>query len=321
MSESKFKSIKISPIKKEFSDKLKTQESSLATYGYVRMPGTKMIITPKREADGRYRTGVDPEAPYVKNIRDEGEKAAELSTIKEILTQLKEVYGTDTDFGPRSKVWQAFSDAPIKVTPIVLSNNDIILHTNSPEDLLTYAWIRKHPAIAKSLESFKRGDCPDCQYYLADDAAENKMLYAKKKKINKAIVEFEALSPTKALQVARLMGLPVTESSTAEYIYNQMDNMLKKPEFEKGDYEGLSTISVFNDIIALTDDKMYTKDLVKQAIRHNIYRVAEGGKMYEGTETVAASEAELVKWLMEPANQKDLIALETRVKNKRIIAE
>lgn len=318
MSEFKHRSIKISPIRKQYPSKFQTQESSLAKEGYVRSPGTKMVLTPKKEADNRYRTGVDPKAQYIKSIRDEGELAAELKLIDDLLSQLKEVYGEEIDFGPRSKVWMAFSDEPVKVSPVILSNSDLVLNTSNSQDLLTYCWLRKYPSIAKSLESYNRGDCPDCQYYLADDDAESRILFSKKKQINKAIVQFEKLTPTKAKQVARLMGLPISDNSTEEFVYNQMDTLLKQPEFEKGDYEGLSTISVFNDIVALTDDRIATKDLVEQAIRHNMYRVGAGGKLMEGNTTIQASKEDFVNFLLEPANQKELLALESRVKAKKI---
>lgn len=309
--------VKISPIQKTYSTSFKTMESSLASKGFVRSPGTKRYLMPKVEADGRYRTGLDETAQYLKKMSEE-ERKFEIDFIRSTLKRLKEVY-SDTDFGPRSKVWNAFSDSPIKVVHIPLGNDSFILNTeNDLVDLLTYCWVRVHPDISKSLESFHRGDCPECQYYMANDEAENKALFSKKKRINKAITTFEALSPTKKKQIARLMGLPISDSSTEEAIYNVMDNTLKKPEFDSGEYKNLSTIAVFEDLVKLTDDRIRVMDLVEQAIRHNIYRKGVGDKIQEGTETISASKEELVNFLLDDKNQQDLIALETRVKQKKI---
>lgn len=311
------KLVKISPIKRDYNgQRFKTMESSLSGYGYVRVPGTKATITPKREPDGRYRTGVDINAAYIKAMSPEEQKV-EIAFIKETLATLKDIY-PDTDFGNRSKVWQAYSDEEVKVTPLSLSNSDVILNTDVPGDLLTYVWLRVYPSIAKSLDAYNRGACPDCQYYIANEEAEVRAEYNKKKVINKAIVEFESLTPTKRKQVGRLMGLPITDSSTEEFIYNRMDSKLKAPEFERGsEYEGKSTISVFNDILALADDTLYVKDLVEQSIRYNIYRIGEGGRVLEGTATVSNDKQDLVVHLLDSKNAKELAALEVRINAKK----
>mgnify|MGYP001564134725 CR=1 FL=1 len=310
------KQVKISPIKKTYPANFKTFESSLSDKGYSRSPGTKRYLMPKVEADGRYRTGLDKTAQYLKKLSKE-EYDAEMAFIDETFKKLKEVWH-DTDFGPRSPVWNAFSDSPIKVEYVPLSNDSFILNTeDSPLSLLTYCWMRVHPDIARSLESFERGECPECQYYLANEEAENKSLFNKKKEINKAIVTFESLSPTKGKQIARLMGLPITESTTDEAIYNLMDNTLKKPEFDSGELKGKGTLSFFNDLVKLTDERLKVKDLVEQAIRHNIYRKGLGDKIVEGNETIAATKEDLVNYLLDDSHQMELIALETRVRNKK----
>lgn len=309
------KFIKISPYKKDFTGSpIKTMERSLVEHGYVRTPGTKQLLCPARLADGRYKTGLDEKAEYIKNLSPE-EQEIERQIIRDSLAQLREVY-PDVDFGPRSKVWHVFSDEQVKAEPLPLSNEDVTLNTSNVQDLLTYSWVRVHPQIAKSAEHIRTGKCKDCQYYIADDEAETRLEYAKNVMINKAIFTFQQLSPTVRKEVARLMGLPVTDDSTEEAVYNLLDKLLKTPEFSKGSvHEGRSTISVFNEIVALSDDVRYTKDLIEQAIRHNIYRT-KGDNIVQGAETIAASKEELVKHLLDAKNQKELKALEIMVKNK-----
>lgn len=310
--------VKVSPIVKTYNANFKTMESSLGAKGYVRSPGTKKYLMPKVEADGRYRTGLDPKAQYLQKLPAEAQ-AAELEFIKDTLAKLKAIY-PDTDFGPRSKVWNAFSESNLKVDYIPLGNDSFVLNATEENvrDLLTYCWVRVHPDIARSLEAYERGECPECQYYMADDEAESKAIFSKKKAINKAIVTFEALTPSKKKQIARLMGLPVSDNTTEEAVYNMVDNTLKKPEFESGEYKNLSTLNIFNQLVALNDDRIKVKDLVEQAIRHNIYRKGPGDKIQEGTETVSASKEDLVNFLLDDKNQPDLIALETRLNQKKI---
>jgi hypothetical protein len=105
--------VKVSPIKKTYNANFKTFESSLSDKGYARSPGTKRYLMPKVEADGRYRTGLDKTAQYIKKMAPEEQKA-EFEFIDKSLAILKEAY-SDTDFGPRSPVWQAFSDSKINV--------------------------------------------------------------------------------------------------------------------------------------------------------------------------------------------------------------
>lgn len=313
------RAVKISPIKKTYNPSFKSFESSLADKGYVRSPGTRRSIMPKMEADGRYRTGLDPDAQYIKKLSEEEQKA-EKELIAEITKELRSKY-PDTNFGPRSKVWNAWSDEPFKVTHIPLSNDTIILNpANSDTDLLNYCWLRVHPDIARSLEAYNRAECPECQYYLANEESENRALYNRKKQINKAIVTFEGLTPSKQKQIARLMDLPITDDSTDESVYNLMDTTLKQPEFERGEHKGKSTLNFFEDLVKMKDERLHIKDLIEQAIRHNIYRKGSGDKIQEGSETIAGSKDELVNFLLDDENQKELLALETRIKHKKISA-
>jgi len=100
--------------------------------------------------------------------------------------------------------------------------------------------------------------------------------------INKAISKFDSMTPEKKRKVARLLGLPVTEDSKEDFVYNQVDNILKQTEFKSGKYQGLSTIEVFNRFADMKENLLHIKDLVKQAIAHSVYRVKSSGRVFEG---------------------------------------
>lgn len=310
------RTIKIAAIQKQYSPGFKTLESSLAEKGFTRSPGTHRYLMPSVEADGRYRTGLDPKAQYLNSMSEEDRKA-ELQFISDTLKKLKEEW-PDTDFGPRSKVWSPFSDHTPRVSHIPIGNSTVILNPdNSITDLLNYCWVRVCKDVAPSLERYQRGGYAECQYYIANDEAETKSLFSKKKQINKAIVTFEEMTPTRQKQIARLMGLPVSDATTPEAVYNMMDTILKTPEFDEGEYKNMSTLSVFNDFVKMTDERLKVKDLIEQAIRHNIYRKGTGDKIMEGSETVSASKEELANFLLDDNHQQDLIALETRIRQKK----
>src|SRR6478609_4089544 len=98
------KSGKISPIKQEMSQGgLQTMQKSLAGKGFSRVPGTGVYKSPYKELDGKYRTGLDPDAAYIRRIQDPIERKAEVERV----TRLKEKLETalSLDLGPRSKFW------------------------------------------------------------------------------------------------------------------------------------------------------------------------------------------------------------------------
>jgi hypothetical protein len=103
-------------------------------------------------------------------------------------------------------------------------------------------------------------------------------------------------------------------------VYNQIDSLLKKTEFEKGKFAGLNPVEVFNRFADMQDNLLHIKDLVKQAIGHSIYRVKPNGKVYEGEFEIAIDEDELVKYLIDDEHQDDLLTLEGKLKSKKLAA-
>ena len=61
---------KVSTIKKEYNDSLiQTMQSELSKKGMTRVPGTGVFKYPYKELDGRYRTGLDPDAAYSDEVK------------------------------------------------------------------------------------------------------------------------------------------------------------------------------------------------------------------------------------------------------------
>lgn len=316
---------KISTIKKEFnSSQLQTMQTGLAVRGLTRIPGTGVFKYPYKELDGRYRTGLDPEAAYIRRIADPTEREIEIERVTAARERIQNALG-GVDLGPRSKFWNyglaTSSDDTLHVQPVKLVDGDNFFDFSIPLQELAFCWLRVHPTIASSYQAWERGEYPaDTQFYVADEEIENAVLFKKKQLINKAIVKFDGMTPDKKKKVARLLGLPVSESTTEEAVYNQVDNLLKQTEFKNGKYQGLNPVEVFTRFADMKENLLHIKDLVKQAITHSVYRVKPSGKVYEGEFEVAADEEELVKYLADDEHQDDLITLEQKLKSKKLAA-
>ena len=316
---------KISTIKKEYNSAgMQTMQGGLAQRGLTRIPGTGVFKFPYREIDGKYRTGLDANASYIKRISDPTEREIEIERVTALREKLERELG-GIDLGPRSSFWNyalaTSSDDMSHVQPVKLLDGDNYFDLSVPFQELAFSWLRVHPTIASSYQAWARGDyTADTQLYVVDDDIENAVVFKKKQLINKAIAKFDSMTPEKKKKVARLLGLPVTDDSKEEFVYNQVDNILKQTEFKSGKYQGLSTIEVFNRFADMKENLLHIKDLVKQAISHSIYRIKGNGKIFEGEFEIAKDEEELVKFLADDDNQDQLLTLEGKLKAKKIAA-
>ena len=316
---------KISTIKKEYnSSQLQTLQSGLAAKGMTRIPGTGVFKYPYKELDGKYRTGLDPDAGYIKRIQDPTERELEIERVTALRDKLQAALG-DVDLGPRSKFWNyglstGMNDS-LHVKAVKLLDGDNLYDLSLPIQELSFAWLRVHPTIASSFQAWERGEYPaNTQFYVVNDDIESAIVYKKKQKINKAVIKFDSFSPSKQKKVARLLGLPVTSDTKEEVVYNLVDSMLKQTEMKSGAYKGLDPVEVFNRFADMKDQLLHIKDLIKEAIQHSIYRVKPSGKIYEGDYEVAMDEDELVKYLVDEDHQDDLIVLEKKLKSKKLAA-
>lgn len=312
---------KISVIKPDLSDSQQTMDHGLRQKNLTRVPGTGVFKYPYKEVSGKYRTGLDPEAAYIKRIQDKHEQELEVKRVKELRKKLEGIL--DVDLSPTSKFWNyalsQSTDDQQHVQPVKLIDGDNFFDFDNPFMELSFAWLRVHPTIASSFQAWKRGDYPaDTQFYVSDDEIEDQILFKQKQEINKAVVKLDAMSPAKRKKVGRMMGLPLADDSTEEFVYNQIDTLLKDKSFRTGTFAGLSPIEVFSRFADMQEGLLNVKDLVKQAISHSVYRKDPSGRIKEGEFEIAKSEDELVTYLMSDDHQEDLLMLEKKLKGKKI---
>ena len=313
---------KISTLKKEYNNsQLQTMQGGLAQKGMTRIPGTGVFKYPYKELDGQYRTGLNPEAAYIRRIQDPTEREIEKERVAAL--KLKLEAALNIDLGPRSSFWNSglstSTDDAMHVQPVKLLDGDNYFDLDQPLQEVAFSWLRVHPTIASSYQAWERGEFPaDTQFYVVDDEIENAVIFKKKQIINKAIAKFDGMTPEKKRKVARLLGLPVTDNSKEEVVYNLVDNVLKETEFKTGKFQGLSTVEVFNRFADMKENLLHIKDLVRQAIQHSIYRVKPNGRVYEGEFEVAIDEEELIKFLADEDNQDELLTIEQKLKTKKL---
>jgi hypothetical protein len=314
---------KISTLKKEYNNsQLQTMQGGLATKGLTRIPGTGVFKYPYKELDGQYRTGLDANAGYIRRISDPLEREMEIERVTALKAKLETALG-DVNLGPRSNFWNygmsTSTEDVLHVQAVKLTDGDNYYDLSNPFQELAFAWLRVHPTIASSYQAWERGDYPaDIQFYVADDEIENAILFKKKQLINKAISKFDIMTPEKKKKVARLLGLPISDDSKEEVVYNLVDNILKETEFKGGKFQGLSTVEVFNRFADMKENLLHIKDLVKQAVTHSVYRVKPNGRIYEGDYEIAVDEDVLIKFLADDDNQDELLTLEGKLKTKKL---
>ena len=314
---------KISTLKKEYNNsQLQTMQGGLATKGLTRIPGTGVFKYPYKELDGQYRTGLDANAGYIRRISDPLEREMEVERVTALKAKLETALG-DVNLGSRSSFWNyglsTSTEDVLHVQAVKLTDGDNYYDLGNPFQELAFAWLRVHPTIASSYQAWERGDYPaDIQFYVADDEIENAIIFKKKQLINKAISKFDAMTPEKKKKVARLLGLPISDDSKEEVVYNLVDNILKETEFKGGKFQGLSTVEVFNRFAEMKENLLHIKDLVKQAVTHSVYRVKPNGRIYEGDYEIAVDEDALIKFLADDDNQDELLTLEGKLKTKKL---
>jgi hypothetical protein len=313
---------KISSIKKEYNRNNGSLEASLAVNGYARFPGTGVRFVPYKEPNGEYRTGLNINAPYMQRLKKTNPENYSLEAKR--ITDLKEKLESELGFSldSRSSYYsEIFNDrVNIKAEIIRLKEGDNVFDLDNPYKAITYEWLRVHPLIASSYQAYERGEyTSNTQFYVNDENIEEDLKYQKKIIINRAIGSLEALSLEKRKKVARLLGLPVSDNSKEQNVYNLLDTFIKQSEIKTGDFRGGNPVELFIKFSEMDDKIISAKDLVDQALKHSIYRITKGGRITEGGAEIAKDKADLVEFLLDDNNQDDLFALQEKLKMKKSV--
>lgn len=313
---------KISILKKDYANP-KTIEGSLRAIGRNIFPHTGRRFVPYKEANGSYRTGLDENALYIREMSPE-EQVIEKARVKAERTRLEKETGLD--LGPRSDYYvKMFDDkygSPERARIVVLRDHDTIFDLEDPHEAITYAWMKVYPHIARSYAHWDKGELEDQPnhifYYVNDTNIEAELLYNKEHRINKTIRKMEDLDPEKKRKVARLLGIAVSDNTPEYVIYNELSKYIKSPEVTFGDNKGSrDPIGLFEKFADMQNENLSLHDLALQLITHSVYRRKQGGRIYDGEVKVFDTLNEMIEFLADPANSEDLFALKERLKSKK----
>lgn len=299
-----------------------TMTNSLLRKGKTRAPGTGVTFLPHKLMNGKYATGLDENAPHLINLAKSNPEEARV--LREIVAETRKRLEEKTglDLSPESSFWDyklEGLDGKKHVQPVKLNDGDNLFDFENAYKEIDFHWLKVHPRIASSYEAFQRGEYgPNVQFYVHDEEVENQRAYARKKEINKAISKLDSMSPDKRKKIARLLGLPVTDSSREDFVYNQLDNIVKQTEFKEGRFKSRSTVTVFNQFAEMDHDMIEVKNLIEESILHTIYRI-KGDMIYEGELKIAETREDLAKMLIDDAEAR--IGLEVKLKAKKTAKE
>ena len=312
---------KICSIKKASPANDKTTANSLAQKGYNRQPGTVVRRVPYKEADGRYRTGLDENATYIDRMPKEEQKI-ERDRVKALREKLEAATGLK--LGPRNEYYSGIFGEKYGTKAVAevvkLQDGENSFNLDDPFQAITFAWISVHPMIAKSYEHYRSGKTDaDVQFYVSDPEVETNMQFNENIAIDKAIAALVDMTPEKRKTVARLLSLPVSDNDNEKTVYNLLTQFIKSGEIKSGENKGFRSVALFNNIVDLKDSTMQIKDLIKQAINLGVYR-KKAGVVYEGELSIADDEEMLLRRLASSKGQEEYLALEKKINEKKLIA-
>jgi len=134
--------------------------------------------------------------------------------------------------------------------------------------------------------------------------------------VAKAIESIKQMDLLKQRKIAKLIGLPVTDNDKEEVVFNAIYTMISKGTVDSGEYKGQNSVDLFNRIAGMTDKFLNVRSLVREALVLRVLGKRQG-VIYEGETVIATSEEELIAQLALDSKQMELLALETRVADKK----
>lgn len=308
-------------------------QNSLAEKGFNLYPGSTKGIIPLRDSNGRFRTGLDPEALYIKQMIDPEAQKIEIEKVTERRNRLELATGLDLDPIPKKGKDQGgelFSDQNYYsgiygtrygtqdvAQKVKLIDGPNIFNFSDPRKEIEYWWVIQDPRIVPSLLEWKKGHCkPGVQFYITNEDAEAAVAYNRNKAVQKASRSLEDMSLNRRKKVARLLALPIGDGDKEEIVFNHLFKFIQLDEIKSGPHQGQDAVTLFNKYADLNDKVLEVQDLVETAIRLRVYNINSAGLVLEGELLVADSKDVLIRNLCNDKKQVERITLESKVNDK-----
>lgn len=319
---------KISPIKKKHDTAggaIKSIGASLADYGMNMFPGTSKTIVPYKEKNGEYRTGLNPDALYIKRMSPD-EAKQERERVQALLDELTDA--TNLDLSPRSPYYKDMfeRDGQEHAEVVKLYDQDNVFNLTIPQKAITFAWLRVHPEIAPSYVAWEKGlsssRCPDiaqCQFFVNDTDYEAKVEFEQNTLMDKASNIWFNMSPDRRYKIAKLLNIPVGPNSGFEVVYNEGKRYINQTAES---VQTASNVTNFIKVAEMADENIDIRFRISEAFDFNVYRKGKGGIVYEvyTNDRVADSEQELIEMFSSPKNQEQYLALIKKIETAKSVA-
>lgn len=308
--------VTITAIKKSTSDDFPSIQKSLQQAGHTRMPGTSVRLYPWRDVDGTYRTGLDENALYIRQMNPE-DAQQEIERVRGFKEKAENMY-PGIDLSPRSDFWTKMNDndrGTISRAPIaILRGGDNILNIDSMEQFIVFCYLRVHKDVAPSAEALSTGRYPTALFYINDHDHEDEVIYKRKTAINKARKGLDTLSVEKRKMIARQLLLPVSSTTKETTVYRLLDDFIEKASTPKF----AVNLEQFNKFLEMNDDNLLIRNTVRDAIEYRVIRRDSNNKFLINKKEFL-NEDELIAHLTNIKNQEDYINVDQQIKIKKSV--
>lgn len=307
---------KISTIKRKGLDP-NSVSAQLQKHGFTRTPGAIVRMQPFKEIDGSYRTGIDPNALYIKRIVNETEREQEIARVTSFRDKLAVMLPT-TDLSSRSDFYAKMFDSQMGEStrcPVAkLIDGDNLFNLDDPWALIVYAYLRVHPEIAPSMREVDAGFYTKAKYYVNDEEIEDEIAYKLKKDINTAIGLLESMSLVKLKRIGRQLGEAFTDDTSEATVYARLDSYIKASE----ELKTRNNASKFIEFSRISDENLVIQDTVKQALAYGVLRRNRAGELFRGKAFFAKDEKEAAAYLSSVENQADYDSIVEELRIKKV---
>lgn len=309
----------------------KSMEYALFSKGYNRHPGTVVPIPPYKESTGRYRTGLDENAVYIKDMSEE-EAIIEKARVRGWRLELQKALGfPDPEnldethaLGPFSPYYTRMMDNSMygsgKVCPLArLSGNTTTFNLEDPIQKLQYAYLRVNPRVSPSWSHFNDGKLKNStyvQFYVNDPEVENVIAYDDNKKLSDSIVKLSSLRPADKIRVARLLGLPVIDTTPEQTVFNLLFAFINQKSVSDGVHKGKNAAKLFLSVADMKPDNLLLKDKLLQAMTYSIVRRLKSG-YFKGEQMIGKNEDDALAFLSSDKGSEWLATIDEELKLKK----
>lgn len=317
-------SISIKPFFNPDQMNMGLEKYGLALYDHVFHEEPLACIEPN--GIKRYVTGLNEFSPEIKLIKDPDERAAKISEIRKVVSELEKelaanvVDPNDSDFWNKLKLLRPDNDEFWSKINIRCGNQPVYLDpVKDPYDRIRIYAIEAggFSIVAKSYDDARSRPTP-AKFYL-DKYEQTATTKTESKKIkNKALVELQKLydkNVNKLMLVAKVVDINSTQykkGTPSDVLYENMDNFINGLGSEKSSIRASEN---FMSAALLDAESLKIRAIVKDCTYYKFIALKGDGYIYHMSSgsLLGKNPSDVVEFLKNPLNEEILKDLMTKV--------